>query len=254
MARTPQRARHRSTVDAAEVERFSRAGRRMVGSARQDGAAAQVQSGAARLYPRPGGRALRPRSEAARLPEGPAHPRHRLRRRHPVGAAGPARRRGGRRRSGRRPTSRRRRRTPTQAGLAIDYRCTTAEELADAGERFDVVLAMEVVEHVADVPLFVAELRRDGEARRADDRRHPQPHAEELRARHRRRRIYPALAAARHASAGTSSSRRTSWRSRWSRAACASSASSGVIYNLVRRPLAASSDMDVNYMLVAERA
>jgi 2-polyprenyl-6-hydroxyphenyl methylase/3-demethylubiquinone-9 3-methyltransferase len=42
-----------------------------------------------------------------------------------------------------------------QGGLAIDYRATTAEELADAGERFDVVLAMEVVEHVADLNLFV---------------------------------------------------------------------------------------------------
>lgn len=42
-----------------------------------------------------------------------------------------------------------------QTDLRIDYRCTTAESLADAGERFDVVLAMEVVEHVADVPLFV---------------------------------------------------------------------------------------------------
>jgi 2-polyprenyl-6-hydroxyphenyl methylase/3-demethylubiquinone-9 3-methyltransferase len=41
------------------------------------------------------------------------------------------------------------------AGLAIDYRATTAEELADLGERFDVVLAMEVVEHVADQALFV---------------------------------------------------------------------------------------------------
>ena len=41
-------------------------------------------------------------------------------------------------------------------GLAIDYRETTAEALADAGERFDVVLAMEVVEHVADLTLFVA--------------------------------------------------------------------------------------------------
>jgi len=40
-------------------------------------------------------------------------------------------------------------------GLAIDYRATTAEALADAGERFDVVLAMEVVEHVADLNLFV---------------------------------------------------------------------------------------------------
>jgi 2-polyprenyl-6-hydroxyphenyl methylase/3-demethylubiquinone-9 3-methyltransferase len=42
------------------------------------------------------------------------------------------------------------------SGLAIDYRATTAEALAEAGERFDVVLAMEVVEHVADVNLFVA--------------------------------------------------------------------------------------------------
>jgi len=43
-----------------------------------------------------------------------------------------------------------------QSGLAIDYRSTTAEALAQAGESFDVVLAMEVVEHVADVELFVA--------------------------------------------------------------------------------------------------
>ena len=42
-----------------------------------------------------------------------------------------------------------------QTGLAIDYRATTAEALAEAGERFDVVLAMEVVEHVADFHLFV---------------------------------------------------------------------------------------------------
>ncbi len=41
-------------------------------------------------------------------------------------------------------------------GLDIDYRATTAEELAAAGERFDVVLAMEVIEHVADVPAFLA--------------------------------------------------------------------------------------------------
>jgi 2-polyprenyl-6-hydroxyphenyl methylase/3-demethylubiquinone-9 3-methyltransferase len=47
------------------------------------------------------------------------------------------------------------RRHAAQSGLAIDYRVTVAEDLADAGERFDVVLAMEVVEHVADVPLFV---------------------------------------------------------------------------------------------------
>jgi 2-polyprenyl-6-hydroxyphenyl methylase/3-demethylubiquinone-9 3-methyltransferase len=43
-----------------------------------------------------------------------------------------------------------------ESGVALDYRATTAEALADAGETFDIVLAMEVVEHVADVNLFVA--------------------------------------------------------------------------------------------------
>ncbi|HKD31534.1 MAG TPA: bifunctional 2-polyprenyl-6-hydroxyphenol methylase/3-demethylubiquinol 3-O-methyltransferase UbiG [Xanthobacteraceae bacterium] len=42
-----------------------------------------------------------------------------------------------------------------RGGLRIDYRVTAAQILADAGERFDVVLAMEVVEHVADVGRFV---------------------------------------------------------------------------------------------------
>ena len=42
-----------------------------------------------------------------------------------------------------------------QSGVEVDYRATTAEELAAAGEKFDVVLNMEVVEHVADVDLFM---------------------------------------------------------------------------------------------------
>lgn len=42
-----------------------------------------------------------------------------------------------------------------QMGLTIDYRETTAEALQAAGERFDVVLNMEVVEHVADRPAFL---------------------------------------------------------------------------------------------------
>jgi 2-polyprenyl-6-hydroxyphenyl methylase/3-demethylubiquinone-9 3-methyltransferase len=42
-----------------------------------------------------------------------------------------------------------------EAGVKIDYRATTAEALAEAGETFDVVLNMEVIEHVADVGLFV---------------------------------------------------------------------------------------------------
>lgn len=37
-----------------------------------------------------------------------------------------------------------------QSGLEIDYRFTTAEAMAASGEQFDIVLNMEVVEHVAD--------------------------------------------------------------------------------------------------------
>jgi 2-polyprenyl-6-hydroxyphenyl methylase/3-demethylubiquinone-9 3-methyltransferase len=43
-----------------------------------------------------------------------------------------------------------------ESGVEVDYRATTAEDLAAGGERFDIVLAMEVVEHVVDVPEFVA--------------------------------------------------------------------------------------------------
>lgn len=42
-----------------------------------------------------------------------------------------------------------------QTGLAIDYRATTSEALAAAGEQYDMVLNMEVVEHVDNVPLYM---------------------------------------------------------------------------------------------------
>ena len=41
-------------------------------------------------------------------------------------------------------------------GLDIRYRCAAPEDPASAGERFDAVLALEVVEHVADLDRFVA--------------------------------------------------------------------------------------------------
>ena len=41
------------------------------------------------------------------------------------------------------------------SGLRIDYRHGTAEALAAAGEHFDVVLAMEIIEHVADPQGFL---------------------------------------------------------------------------------------------------
>ena len=43
----------------------------------------------------------------------------------------------------------------SDSGVEVDYRATTAEALDRGGERFDVVMALEVVEHVADVELFL---------------------------------------------------------------------------------------------------
>jgi 2-polyprenyl-6-hydroxyphenyl methylase/3-demethylubiquinone-9 3-methyltransferase len=46
-----------------------------------------------------------------------------------------------------------------QSGLNIDYRHTSAEDLAAAGEQFDAVLNMEVVEHVADPLAYLTACR-----------------------------------------------------------------------------------------------
>lgn len=42
-----------------------------------------------------------------------------------------------------------------QTGIEIDYQCKSAEDLAKQKKRFDVVLAMEIIEHVADVDDFL---------------------------------------------------------------------------------------------------
>ena len=42
-----------------------------------------------------------------------------------------------------------------EVGAEVDYRCSTAEALLAAGERFDVILNMEVIEHVADPGQFL---------------------------------------------------------------------------------------------------
>lgn len=46
------------------------------------------------------------------------------------------------------------------SGLTIDYRCATAEEEAEAGRQYDLVLALEIIEHVADVGTFLSSLGR----------------------------------------------------------------------------------------------
>ncbi|WP_255349478.1 bifunctional 2-polyprenyl-6-hydroxyphenol methylase/3-demethylubiquinol 3-O-methyltransferase UbiG [Thioalkalivibrio sp. ALE11] len=47
-----------------------------------------------------------------------------------------------------------------EQGLDIRYEVNTAEALAERGEDFDVILNMEVVEHVADLPAFMASVNR----------------------------------------------------------------------------------------------
>lgn len=42
-----------------------------------------------------------------------------------------------------------------QSALSIDYRATTAEAIVEQGAQFDVVLALEIIEHVADVQAFI---------------------------------------------------------------------------------------------------
>lgn len=42
-----------------------------------------------------------------------------------------------------------------QTGVQVDYRCTSAEELAATNQQFDIVLALEIVEHVDELPLFL---------------------------------------------------------------------------------------------------
>lgn len=47
-----------------------------------------------------------------------------------------------------------------QSSLDIDYRHTTAEDMAAEGEQFDIVLNMEVVEHVADPLSYLTACRQ----------------------------------------------------------------------------------------------
>jgi 2-polyprenyl-6-hydroxyphenyl methylase/3-demethylubiquinone-9 3-methyltransferase len=140
----------------------------------------------------------------------------------------------------------------TQAGLAVDYRATTAEALAEAGEAFDVVLAMEVVEHVADVGLFVdliaAMVKPGGLMFAATLNRTLKSFA---------LAIVGAEYVLRWLPRGTH---------RWDKfvtpneleialeqAGLAQTGETGVIYNLLADRWQLSTDMDVNYMVVAEK-
>ena len=140
-----------------------------------------------------------------------------------------------------------------EAGLAVDYRATTAEALADAAERFDIVLAMEVVEHVADLSLFV---RRCAEM--------VKPGGLMITATLNRTLKSFALAIVgaeyvlRWLPRGTHQWDKfvtpNELEAVLERHGLAMLDETGVIYNLIADRWQLSTDMDVNYMVVAERA
>jgi 2-polyprenyl-6-hydroxyphenyl methylase/3-demethylubiquinone-9 3-methyltransferase len=139
-----------------------------------------------------------------------------------------------------------------QSGVAVDYRATTAEELAAANERFDMVLAMEVVEHVADVKSFVATcasmVKPGGLMIAATLNRTLKSFA---------LAIVGAEYVLRWLPRGTHQWDKfvtpNELELALERAGLDVTGERGVIYNLLADRWQLSSDMDVNYMLVAER-
>ena len=136
--------------------------------------------------------------------------------------------------------------------LGIDYRAMTAEALAAAGESFDVVLALEVVEHVADRDAFVAAcarlLKPDGLAIFATINRTLKAYAlaivgAELVLRWLPRGTHDYAKLVRPAELETS----------LTAAGLAVTNRTGVTYNPISDRWSRSSDMDVNYMLAATK-
>jgi 2-polyprenyl-6-hydroxyphenyl methylase / 3-demethylubiquinone-9 3-methyltransferase len=140
-----------------------------------------------------------------------------------------------------------------QSGLSIDYRNTHAEALAQGGEIFDVVLAMEVIEHVADVGLFIAAaaamVKPDGLLFVATLNRTVKSFA---------LAIVGAEYILRWLPRGTHRWEKFVTPNELEIALEQSNAriidETGVIYNLLADRWQLSADMDVNYMVVAEKA
>jgi len=140
----------------------------------------------------------------------------------------------------------------TQSGVEVDYRATTAEALADADEKFDIVLAMEVIEHVSDVELFL---------KRCAEMVKPEGFMIVATLNRTLKSFALAIVGAEYV---------LGWLPRgthkWDKfvtpneleialelADMQISQESGVLYNLLADRWQLTSDMDVNYMVVAER-
>jgi 2-polyprenyl-6-hydroxyphenyl methylase/3-demethylubiquinone-9 3-methyltransferase len=139
-----------------------------------------------------------------------------------------------------------------QSGVAVDYRETTAEALAAAGESFDVVLNLEVVEHVADMPLFISScarmVRDDGLMVVATINRTLKAYALAIVGAERILGWLPP---------GTHSYdklvRPDELRAALTRSGLTVARETGVIFNPLANAWRLSPDMDVNYMLLATK-
>ncbi len=139
-----------------------------------------------------------------------------------------------------------------QSGIAVDYRATTAEALAEAGEQFDIVLNMEVVEHVSDVSLFMAKcaqmVKPDGVMFVATINRTPKAYALAIVAAERVLRWLPR---------GTHQYEKLVRPAELETALNANSMKiidrTGVFFNPLADQWRLSRDMDVNYMILAEK-
>ncbi|MEN0001548.1 MAG: bifunctional 2-polyprenyl-6-hydroxyphenol methylase/3-demethylubiquinol 3-O-methyltransferase UbiG [Pseudomonadota bacterium] len=139
-----------------------------------------------------------------------------------------------------------------QSGLDIDYRATTSEALQAEGEQFDIILNMEVVEHVADVDLFIqscaAMVKPGGLMFIATINRTPKA---------RFLALFMAETVLRWLPKGTHQYEKLVKPSELDAALADTGMSvfkrSGVFYNVVADEWRLSQDMDVNYMVVAKR-
>ncbi len=139
-----------------------------------------------------------------------------------------------------------------KTGVPVDYRCTSAEELAAAGEKFDVVLNMEVVEHVADVGLFMeaccSMVKPGGLMFVATINRTPKAYA---------LAIFGAEYVLGWLPKGTHQYEKLVKPSELDAAFDANGMrridSQGVFYNVLANECRVSRDMDVNYMVLAEK-
>src|SRR5262249_18013775 len=140
-----------------------------------------------------------------------------------------------------------------EAGVTVDYRATPAQALADEGERFDIVLAMEVVEHVADLSLFV---RRCPGMVKAGGLMIAAPLNRTLK--RFALGIVGAECVLRWLPRGTHQWDKfvtpNELESTFERHGLRVIDETGVVYDLLADRWRLSSDMDVNYMVVAERA